>query len=229
MLATYINTLAIIIGSLIGITFKRFISDRFKIIIFQSTGLASLIIGILMVVRCKEPVLVVFSIILGGIIGEILKIENGLEKIGSFLKKIVKRKENTFIEAYVDTTLLYCVGAMAIIGSINSANGDYNLLLTKSIMDGTASIIFASILGIGVLFSSISVLIYQGLLTILSKNLIFLKDISYTNEISGAGGALVICIGLNLLEIKKIKIGNLLPSILLIILMMYIKINYFNH
>lgn len=227
MIATYINALAVIIGSIIGLIFKKFITDRFKTIIFQGTGLATIVIGILMVVKCKHPVLTVFAIIIGGVIGGLIRIESGIERIGEWLKnKFSKNNQNDrFTEGFVNSSLTFCVGAMTVIGAINAATGNYDILLTKSIMDGSISIIFASILGFGVVFSSITIVLYQGGITLLSSKLLFVKKAIYINEISAVGGILIIGIGINLLEIKKIRIVNFIPSIFLIVLFIFIKIN----
>ncbi len=229
MIATYINAIAIILGCIIGLLFRKIISERIKKIIYQGAGLSSLLMGILMVVKTKHPVLVVFSILLGGIIGEILKIEARLEKLGDYLMARVKQKESsTFTQGFVTASLIFCVGAMTIIGSINASTGSYNLLLVKSIMDGTISIAFASILGIGVMFSALIVLIYQGALTYLASFLLFIKSPIYLNEISGAGGILIVSIGINLLFGKKIKIGNFIPALFLIIIFVFLKLKFPN-
>jgi uncharacterized membrane protein YqgA involved in biofilm formation len=228
MIATYINALAIIAGSLIGLVFKKYISDRFKKIVFQATGLATLLIGILMVGKCRSAVLCVFALILGGILGESLKIEQRIEKAGEFLKsKFDKNRESRFTEGFINTSLTFCVGAMAIIGSINASAGSYSVIFTKSLMDGSISIVFASVMGFGVLFSSVSVLIYQGAVTLLASSLLFIKSPEYLDDISGVGGVLIVGIGINVLDIQKIRVGNLVPAIFLIILFKYIKLTYF--
>ncbi len=227
MIATYINAIAVIIGSIFGLLFKKYISERFKTIIFQGAALASLVMGIIMVIKGKNIVLVIFSIIIGGIFGELLRIEKRLDSLGTWLKKKTKSSDDEgFTRGFVLSSTTFLVGAMTIIGSIDAAAGSYDVLLTKSIMDGTISIVFASVLGFGVIFSSISILIYQGGLTLLASSLSFIKNPYYLNDISAVGGILVFAIGINLLELKKIKVANFLPAIFLVVLALYIKISF---
>ncbi len=225
MLATYINAIAVIIGSLLGLMLKKIINERFKTIIFQGAALASMTMGIIMVIKGKNIILVIFSIIIGGILGEILRIEYRLNNVGEWLKKkFSKHNESSFTRGFVLSSTTFLVGAMTIIGAINASAGSYDVLLTKSIMDGSISIVFASVLGFGVIFSSVSILVYQGALTLLASSLIFLKNPVYLNDISATGGILVFAIGINLLEIKRIRVANFLPGIFLIILAIFIKI-----
>ena len=228
MTATYINAAAIVIGALLGLVFKKYISDRFKKIVFQAIGLATLLIGIIMVIKCRSAVLCVFAIILGGATGELLKIEQRIERVGEFLKsKFDKNHESRFTEGFINTSLTFCVGAMAIIGSINASAGSYSIILTKALMDGSVSIVFASVMGFGVLFSSLTVLIYQGAITLLASSLTFIKSPEYLDDISAVGGILIVGIGINVLDIQKIRVGNLVPAVFFIILFKYIRLAYF--
>lgn len=229
MLATYINAAAIILGTIIGLLFRKVISDRIKLIVFQASGLATMFMGILMIMKSKETVLSVFAIILGGMVGELLRLEQGLEKTGKWLKSKMSRKEDNphFTEGFVNASTTFCIGAMAILGSINASAGSYEIILTKSIMDGSISVIFAAVMGFGVGFSAFSVLIYQGAITLLASKLVFIKNIMYLNEISAVGGILILGIGFNLLDIKRIRVANFIPAIFFIILLIYIKLTYF--
>lgn len=229
MLATYINAIAVIIGTIIGLLFRKVINDRIKLIVFQASGLATIFMGILMILRSKETILVVFAVILGGISGELLRLEQGLERTGNWLKRRLSRnKEDTrFTEGFMNASTTFCVGAMAILGSINASAGSYEIILTKSVMDGSISIIFASVMGFGVGFSALTVLVYQGTITLFASKLIFLKNAVYLNEISAVGGVLMLGIGINLLDIKQIRVANFIPAILFIIIFILIKTAYF--
>lgn len=214
MLGTIVNAAAVIAGSLIGVFFNKHIPKRIKDILFQALGLVTILIGLSMAFKTNNILIVIFSMILGGVIGELLDIEKRLDDLGNFLKSKIKSKDSTFVEGFVTASLIFCVGAMAIMGSIEDGiNNDQTILFTKSLLDGTAAIAFSSALGIGVLFSAIPVLIYQGSLTMLAGYLKEYLTQAAITEMSATGGLLIFGIGLTILEIKKIKIGNLLPAI----------------
>jgi hypothetical protein len=216
MLGTVVNVFAIIAGSLIGVFFNKFIPERIKKILFQALGLSTILIGITMAIKTQNVLIVIFSLVLGGVIGELINIEKQLDRFGDYLKSKIKAKDSTFVEAFVTASLIFCVGAMAIMGSIEDGiNHNYSVLYTKSLLDGVASIAFSSALGIGVIFSAIPILIYQGGITLLAG---FIKEYltqAAITEMSATGGLLILGIGLSILEIKIIKVGNLLPAILI--------------
>lgn len=223
MLGTIVNVAAIIAGSLIGIFFNRFIPEKIKKIIFQALGLSTILIGLSMAVKTQNVLIVVFSLILGGVIGELIDIEKKLDSLGEWLKKRLKSKDSRFVEGFVTSSLIFCVGAMAIVGSIEDGiNQNYTILYTKSLLDGTASIAFASALGIGVLFSFFPILVYQGGLTLLAIYMKTYLTQAAITEMSATGGLLIFGIGLTLLEIKKIKVGNLLPAIVVAAVLAFI-------
>jgi uncharacterized protein len=217
MLATVINALAIVLGSLIGILLKKGLSKRFETAIYTAAGLTSLVIGIQMAIKTSHVLALALALILGGLLGTAIKIEDAVLSLGGRLKSRFARGEESgnFAMGFLTASVLYCSGAMAIIGSFKAGTeGDYSILLTKSILDGTLSVLFASAMGIGVAFSAASVFAYQGILTLIS---IWLKP--YVSELmlaelTGVGGALVIMIGLGLLEIKKLRTGDFLPALL---------------
>ncbi|MCF6464833.1 DUF554 domain-containing protein [Clostridium sp. Cult2] len=227
MLGTIVNSIAIILGSLLGIIIKRGIKDQYKKIIMDGVGLTVIIIGIMGGVKSENIILAIISIALGSIIGEIIGIENKLNSLGNSLEKKFGKNDSNFSKGFVTASLVYCVGAMAIVGSLESGLlGNHNTLFAKSVLDGISSIIFASTLGIGVAFSSIAVFIYQGLITLLAT---YLKDLLTSEvilEMSAVGGILIMAIGINILEMKKIKVGNMLPAIF-IPLMYYILVSIF--
>ncbi len=220
MKGTIVNVIAIIVGSLIGLFFAKFIPEKVKKIIFQALGLSTILIGLQMAFKTNNLLILIFSLVIGGIIGEAIDLEKRLNLFGEKLKKKLKSKNKTFVEGFVTASLIFCVGAMAIVGSIEDGiHNDQTILYTKSLLDGFASIAFSSALGIGVLFSAIPILIYQGLITFLAQ---YIKDIltaAAITEMTAAGGMLIFGIGLNVLEIKNIKVGNLLPAVIVAIIL----------
>lgn len=228
MLGTIINAGAILLGTLIGIFFKKGITEKYQIILMQGIGLSVLLIGFKMALAGNNEILIIISLVLGGLIGEKLKIDSHLNKWGEKLQNISGSKEKGFIKAFVTSSLVYCVGAMAIMGPIESGiKGTHNILYIKSILDGISAIVFSTTLGPGVAFSALAVLIYQGTITILA---VFLKGIlneTVINYITATGGLLIVGIALNLLNIKEIKVANLLPAILIVFVMAYIGMVYF--
>lgn len=216
MLGTMVNTGAIIAGGMIGATVGATIKEKYKHTIMQGIGLAVLIIGLSKALKGENTLLIIISLVMGGIIGETIDIEEKLDRFGKWVQGLLHRdgKTSTFSEGFVIASLVYCVGSMAIVGAIEDGimhNPD--TLYAKSILDGVSAIIFASTLGFGVMFSCVSVFFYQGMITILASYLQPVLMDWVVIEMSAVGGILIIGIGLNLLEIKKIKVGNLLPSI----------------
>lgn len=221
MLATVINALAIVAGSFIGILLKKGLSKRFEAAIFTAAGITSLVIGIQMAIKTSHVLALALALILGGLLGTAIKIEDAVLSLGERLKNRFARNEKNgnFAEGFLSASVLYCSGAMAIIGSFKAGTeGDFSLLLTKSILDGTLSVLFASAMGIGVAFSALSVLGYQGILTLISIWVKpYVSDLMLA-ELTGIGGALVIMIGIGLLDLKKLKTGDFIPSLLFTIL-----------
>lgn len=164
----------------------------------------------------REAIVVLISLAIGGIIGELLDIESFLERLGDTLKKKTSSNVSTFTQGFMAASLLFCIGPMAITGAIEDGiKGTYNILLTKSIMDGISSIVLSASLGIGVIFSALVVFGYQGILTILASMIGSLLPDGSINCITIVGGLMIIGIGINLLGIGKIKVGNLLPGLLI--------------
>jgi uncharacterized membrane protein YqgA involved in biofilm formation len=217
MVGVLVNVVAIVIGGSIGLIFKKGLNEKMLKLILQGIGLSVIIIGISGAIMSENLLLLVISLVLGGIIGGLLKIEHNLDKLGSSIeKKFSKESENGFAEGFVMASLVYCVGAMAIVGSIEAGvSGNNETLYIKAILDGISAIVFTATLGYGVIFSGISVLIYQGSIVLLGVQLeSFLTD-EMINEISAVGGVLIMGIGITLLEIKKIHVGDLLPAVLI--------------
>lgn len=214
MLGTIVNSVAIIAGAILGIIMRKGIKDEYKNTIMDGISLSVIVIGIMGAIKSENIILVIASIVIGGIIGEMIGIEDKLNNLGDKLQSSYAKEDSNFTKGFVTTSLIYCIGAMAIIGSLESGiAGNHETLFAKSILDGISAIIFASTLGIGVAFSAIPVFIYQGSITLLSN---FIKDFltpEVINEMSAIGGILIMAIGITMLELRKIKIGNLLPAI----------------
>ncbi|EOD00171.1 DUF554 domain-containing protein [Caldisalinibacter kiritimatiensis] len=214
MLGTIVNSIAIIIGGIIGYFLKHGIKDKYKETIMQGLGLTVIVIGLMGALKSENVLLVIISIVIGSVIGEAMSIEYNLDRLGNWIEGKVGKTNTNFSKGFVTASLVYCIGAMAIVGALESGlTGNHQTLFVKSILDGISSIIFASTLGIGVIFSSISVFIYQGMITITASLVKTILVDSVIIEMSAVGGILIMGIGINILEIKKIKIGNMLPAV----------------
>jgi uncharacterized membrane protein YqgA involved in biofilm formation len=220
MKGTLVNTATVIVGSSLGLLIGSRFSERINTIVMQALGLATLLIGFKMAFKTENILLVIGSLAIGGIIGEILKLEEWLEKLGDFIKRKVKSESGSFVLGFVTSSLVFCIGPMTIVGSIqDGASQDASVLYAKSLLDGFASIVFASSLGVGVLFSSLTVLLFQGSLTLLGSHLSFLLKPEVLNELTATGGLIIVGIGIFLLGIKKIKVGNFLPALLVAVIL----------
>jgi uncharacterized membrane protein YqgA involved in biofilm formation len=225
MVGTLVNTAAIIVGSGIGLAFKRNLSEKYETIYFQVVGLFTLLLGVKMALAISSPLLVVLSLILGGFVGVKLDINKKTEQLGNYIKSKTRSTNDRFTEGLTTGFLLFCMGSMTIVGCIEEGFGKTSdLLLTKSIMDFFSSIMLASALGIGVLFSSVLLLLFQGGITLTVS--VIGKGIppEIVSEITVVGGIILIGLSLILLKIKKIEIINLLPALLFICLFIGLKI-----
>ena len=225
MLGTIINAGAVVVGSSIGLLLKKGLPEKYTTIYFQAVGLFTLILGIQMSMKITEPLLVVFSLIAGGLTGELLRLEERMNRFGDYLKAKFKRGNERFTEGLVTAFLLFCMGSMSIIGPVEEGlTGNISdLLKAKSLMDGISAMLLASALGIGVLFSTVPLIIYQGGITLLV--MLIGKNISeqYINEITVIGGVLLIGLALDILNIKKLRILNMLPSLIYICLFLWLR------
>ncbi len=219
-IGSIVNALAIIGGATIGCWLQSRFPERIRSIVFQGLGLSVLLIGIQMALKVENILIVIFAVLLGGITGELLRLDTVLERMGNWVKRIIGSNNAKFTDGLVTTSLIYCIGAMAIIGSLEEGiNGDATILYTKSILDGFASIAFAATYGSGVLFSFIPVLLYQGFMTIgASFFQQYFSDIMIA-QVTGCGGLLIIGIGINLLELTEIRLANLLPSLAYVVIL----------
>ncbi|MDA8213147.1 MAG: DUF554 domain-containing protein [Clostridia bacterium] len=218
-LGTLVNFAAIVIGSLIGYVVKRGIPAGIKNTVMQGLGLAVFLIGMKMAFKTQNELILIGSLALGGIIGELLAIEDRLDGLGRWLESKVGSSEGGISKAFVTSSLIYCVGAMAIMGSIQDGlTGKTDTLFAKSMLDGISAIIFTSTMGIGVIFSAIPVLLYQGSITLAAASVKEFLSPHVVAEMTATGGILILGIGINILGIKVIRVGNLLPAILFAVL-----------
>ena len=219
MTGTFVNTGAVVAGSLLGVMIGKRLPDRIKTIVMQALGLSVILIGLQMALSGTRPLLVIGSILLGAVTGELLDIEGRIAAIGEWLKRRFRSESSTFVQGFVTASILYCTGAMVIVGSIRDGTvGDPSILYIKSLLDGVASIAFASSLGVGVAFSALSVFAIQGAITLLASKLAFLQGPGVIEAVTATGGLLILGIGINILEIKQIRVGNLVPALVYAIL-----------
>ncbi|MDR1742639.1 MAG: DUF554 domain-containing protein [Dysgonamonadaceae bacterium] len=228
MVGTLANTLAIVAGSSIGILFKKNLPEKYETICFQAIGLFTFLLGVKMSLGISAPLLVVLSLIVGGLTGVKIRLGDRTAQLGNWIKTITRSRNDRFTEGLVTGFLLFCMGSMSIVGAIEEGFGKTSdLLLTKSVMDFFSSIMLASALGVGVMFSALTLLMFQGGITLavslIGKNI----PAEIINEISVVGGIILIGLGFNLLKINKINIINLLPALLFICLFMWMKLQWF--
>jgi uncharacterized membrane protein YqgA involved in biofilm formation len=224
MTGTLVNTAAIVAGSGIGLFLKKALPQKYETMYFQVVGLFTLALGVKMAIEMKEPLLVVLSLVAGGFTGMKLNLNEKVEKIGDKLKNRMKSGNDKFTEGMTSAFLLFCTGSMTILGCIEEGLGKApDLLLTKSVMDFFSSMMLASALGIGVMFSALPLFVFQGGITLLVY--IIGKEIpdGIITEMTAVGGLMLTGLGLSLLKIKNIEIINLLPALVLICLLVWIK------
>lgn len=216
---TLVNTAAIVAGSLAGAVIGSRLPDRIKTIVMQALGLSVVLIGLQMALSGTRPLLAIGSLLAGAVTGELMNIERAVANLGERLKKRLRSDSSTFVQGFVTASILYCTGAMVIVGSIRDGTvGDPSILYIKSLLDGVASVAFASSLGLGVAFSALSVFVVQGSITLLSSQLAFLQEPAVIEAVTATGGLLILGIGINILEISQIRVGNLVPALLYAIL-----------
>lgn len=215
MFAAIVNMLAIIACSILGLLFKKVLPEKAQDTLMQGMGLMIIIIGAKMAVGAENDVVIVLALAVGGLIGEALKLDLHMKNLGVRVKKLCRISDGNFVEDFVSASLIFCVGAMAIVGSIEAAYGNYDVIYVKSALDGIIAMVLASTMGIGVAFSGAAVFVYQGAITLLAAlagNILTDTIISY---LSASGGVLIIGIGITIAGIKKINTVNLLPGVFL--------------
>jgi len=233
MIATIVNALAIVFGSLLGLVLGGKISENYRSAVFDGAGITTVIIGISMGLASQRIIYLALSLIIGGLIGLALDFDGAILRFGAFLERLTQRKKSVapvepsdhrsgwdFGHAFLNASVLFCVGAMALLGSFKAGTeGDYTLLLTKSILDGFMAILMTAAMGPGVAFSALPILVYQGLLTLAAQYVKPYVSPLILSELTGVGGAMVLMIGLNLLSVKSIKTANFLPALVLIVIL----------
>ena len=220
MIATIINVILVLIGSAAGLLFKNLISDRLMSILTHALGLCVLGIGISNMISTRDMLCVIVCMVAGTVIGHAVDIERRLEGAGDLLKaKLIKGDSGSrFTEGFVTAFLLYCVGAMSITGSIEAGlNHNYKIIISKGVLDGVTSVSFAATMGVGAAFSVIPMLVYQGGITLLAGWVGPYLPEAVITEMTAVGGALIVALAVNMLELgkEKIKVGNMLPAMFL--------------
>lgn len=220
LLGTVVNAAAIIVGALIGRLLAG-IPESIRQTVMQGIGLAIILLGMKMGFGTNHFLLVIISMVLGSIIGEMIGIEKGLNRAGHWLeRKMGGSRQGSIATGFVTATLVYCIGAMAVLGAMDSGmRNNHDILYTKAMLDGFSAIVFTSTLGIGVLFSAVPVLIYQGLIAILSTQIYDFVSKEMLDamlvELTAVGGLMIVAIGINVLELKKINVANMLPALVI--------------
>jgi len=223
MLGTIVNAAAVIIGGSIGLLLKKNMPERVTSIYFQAVGLFTLAIGITMIIKMDHILIVVGSLAIGSLLGEWIDLENKANRMSNYLKKKFRIGNERFSEGLVTAFLLFCIGSMTIVGAIDEGiKGSHELLFTKSLMDFFSAMLLASAFGIGVVFSAIPLLLFQGLLTLIAMWASSFFSPVLIQGLTSIGGILLIGLGFNILEIKKIRIMNMLPSLIVVVLMLWL-------
>ena len=215
---TVFNCITVLLGSTLGLTAGRFIPERMHTTIFNSLGLFTVYVGVNMMLGMKHSIAVLVSLVLGSITGELLGIEDGLNSLGDTIKSRLHTSNERFTQGFVSATLLFCVGSMAIIGAFNDGlRHDPELLMTKGIMDGIAATMFASGFGVGTVFSVVPMFVYQAGLTFAASGLEGVITPAMYANISGIGGLMILGIGLNMLKLTKLRLGDMLPGLVYVV------------
>ena len=219
-LGSVINALAILVGGSVGLLLHGRLPEKMRLVVFQGLGLCVLVIGMQMALQGRNALLVVLSILIGGIIGEAMGLEDRFAGLADRLKGLVRSSNTRFVDGMVNASLIYCIGAMAILGSFDEGiRGDHSILFTKALLDGFASVALASTYGSGVLFSALPVLLYQGLLTVFAGSFQGFFSEHLIAQLTATGGTLILGIGINLLGLTVIRLSSLLPSLVVIVLL----------
>jgi len=223
MIGTVINVGAVILGSAIGLAFRSRIPKRLFEIVFQALGLFTICLGLVMAFKANNMLIMVFSLVTGSLLGEWINIEKGTEKLSDNIKqRLGKENDESFSTGMITAFLLFCMGSMSILGCFEEGMGKgANLLFTKSIMDGFSAIALSAAFGIGVMFSSVPLLLYQAGLTLLAVFFGNIMPESIIIELTGIGGILILGLGITILDIKKIRVLNMLPALFIEVLLCY--------
>ena len=223
MKGTLVNVAAILAGAGLGLILRLGISESCKRTILQAMGLAVLFVGIRMSLASQNSIIIVLSLAVGAVLGEMARLEERLDAFGIWLTELVGDRFGDIGKGFVTASLVYCIGAMAIVGSLQEGlTGDASIIYAKALIDGTVSVIFTASMGIGVMLAAVPVLLYQGAITLAAGSLQTLITDPMLAEVSGVGGVLIIAISLNMLKLTKIKLANLLPGLPLAVLLVWL-------
>jgi uncharacterized membrane protein YqgA involved in biofilm formation len=221
VIGTLINTGAILVGGLIGLFLRRGIPENYSRTVQDALGLLIIVIGIQYGFKADNVALVGLSLAIGAVIGEWRQWEARLENVGVRLQKALGREESSFVKGFVSATLLFIVGAMGVVGALEDGlTGNHQILIIKAMLDGIFSMLFSASMGIGVLFSAFPILIYQGSISLGAEIIKPLLTDPMLNNITALGGIIIAGLGLNMLGLTRIKVGNILPGIIVVPLLM---------
>lgn len=217
---TIVNVLAVLVGGAAGLLAGNRLPERLRLVVFQGLGLCTLAIGVTMILKMHNPLVVIFSVVMGAVAGELLGLERRFEALSERLKARLKSDNELFTDGLVTAFLIFCVGSMTILGAFDEGlRGDPTLLFTKSMLDGFAAIALAATYGLGVLFSVVPLFLYQYGLTLFAGLLQHLFTEAMIAQLTATGGVLILGIGLNLLNIKRIPLTNFLPALVFSVLL----------
>lgn len=218
MLAVFVNVLTVITGSILGVLLNKRLKDEYTKTIIAAMGICTMVIGISGAIETSNMIIVIVCLVIGTVLGELLKLEQRLDGLGDRLKnKVAKNGSGRFTEGFVSASLLFCIGSMSIMGSFDAGlRGDYDIIFTKSAMDGIMAVTLSATLGMGVAFSALTILVYQGGLTLLAGVIAPILSVPVITEMSAVGGMMLIATGMNLIGITKarIRVGNMLPALI---------------
>ncbi len=226
MIGTIVNAAAVAVAGAVGLGIRRHLPEKITDIVFQALGLMTVVIGVKMALEVQDILLGVISLVVGSAAGQWIGIDVRLERFSEWLRrrtgKVGDGSQGRFTEGFVTATMLFCIGSMAIIGSIEDGMGNTpTLLYTKSVMDAASALILAATLGVGVIFSAVPILVYQGMLTLMASMLMRWMSDAMIADMTGVGGVMIIGLGVNLLRIKEIKVANMLPALVVIVVLAY--------
>ena len=215
MAGSIVNAFSVVVGSLIGLAVRSRLPMRYSNIAFQAIGLFTLYLGVQMASSTRNVLILIFSLVVGSILGEFLTLEERINGAAEGLKRRLNVGESSFVEGFMTAFLLFCMGSMTILGAFEEGLGGYpRLLFAKSFLDGVSSIALSASLGVGVIFSAVPLLVYQGGLTLFAHALRALLSEAVVAEITAAGGIMLLGLGLSILEVKRLRVTNMLPSLL---------------
>lgn len=235
-LGNIVNAVLIIVGAGLGMLFKKGIPERFKKIIFTGSATAVFFIGVTGVITASIAAAedgslsssymmgLLLSLVIGGIVGELIRIDKFFDFLGNKLSAKLAKGETGVAEGFVTASVVFCAGAMAIVGGMNDGMGDPSMLYTKAVIDGITAMIFASVYGAGVIFSSISVFAYQGIFVLLSGLATRFLPAMVINQMSLVGSAVMMLIAFNLWDVKKFNVANMIPAIFMPIVLMWLPL-----